>query len=46
MIKLSLENNKMLVDIDTLFKQNVNDLSAIIELYRKLQDLENKISQI
>ena len=40
------ENNKMQVDIDTLFKQNVNDLSAIKELYRKLQDIENKILQI
>ena len=43
---MSNENNKMQVDIDTLFKQNVNDLSAIKELYRKLQDIENKISQI
>ena len=38
--------NKHEIDIDTLFKQNVNDLSAIKELYRKLQDMENKISQI
>ena len=38
--------NKHEIDIDTLFKQNVNDLSAIKELYRKLQDIENKISQI
>ena len=40
------ENNKMQVDIDILFKQNVNDLSSIKELYRKLKDIENKISQI
>ena len=40
------ENNKMQVDIDTLFKQNVNDLSAIKELYRKLQEVEERISQI
>ena len=40
------ENNKMQVDIENLFKQNVNDLSAIKELYRKLQDTENKILQI
>ena len=40
------ENNKMQVDIDNLFKQNVNDLSSIKELYRKLKDIENKISQI
>ena len=36
----------MQVDIDNLFKQNVNDLSSIKELYRKLQDMENKILQI
>ena len=38
--------NKHEIDIDTLFKQNVNDLSAIKELYRKLKDMENKISQV
>ena len=43
---MSFENNKMQVDIENLFKQNVNDLSAIKELYRKLQDIENKNSQI
>ena len=48
---MSKENNKVdinkhEIDIGTLFKQNVNDLSAIKELYRKLQDMENKISQI
>ena len=40
------ENNKMQVDIDNLFKQNVNDLSAIKELYKKLKEVENKISQV
>ena len=40
------ENNKMQVDIDNLFKQNVNDLSSIKELYRKLKEVENKISQV
>ena len=40
------ENNKMQVDIENLFKQNVNDLSAIKELYRKLKEVEEKISQI
>ena len=40
------ENNKMQVDIDTLFKQNVNDLLSIKELYRKLKEMEEKISQI
>ena len=43
---MSNENNKMQVDIETLFKQNVNDLSSIKELYRKLKDMENKILQI
>ena len=40
------ENNKMQVDIENLIKQNVNDLTSIKELYRKLQDMENKILQI
>ena len=43
---MSNENNKMKVDIENLFKQNVNDLSAIKELYRKLKEVEEKISQI
>ena len=43
---MSLENNKMQVDIENLFKQNVNDLTAIKELYRKLKEVEEKISQI
>ena len=48
---MSNENNKVdinkhEIDIDTLFKQNVNDLSAIKELYRKLQEVEERISQI
>ena len=40
------ENNKMQVDIDNLFKQNVNDLSSIKEIYSKLEELQGKISQI
>ena len=40
------ENNEMQVDIENLFKQNANDLTAIKELYRKLKELEEKISQI
>ena len=40
------ENNKMQVDIENLFKQNVNDLSSIKELYRKLKEVEEKITQI
>ena len=43
---MSNENNKIQVDIENLFKQNVNDLSAIKELYRKLKEVEEKISQI
>ena len=40
------ENNKMQFDIDNLFKQNVNDLTSIKELYRKLKEVEEKITQI
>ena len=43
---MSNENNKFQIDIENLFKQNVNDLSAIKELYRKLKEVEEKISQI
>ena len=43
---MSNENNKFQIDIDNLFKQNVNDLSAIKELYRKLKEVEEKILQI
>ena len=40
------ENNNMQVDIENLFKQNVNDLSSIKELYRKLKEVEKKITEI
>ena len=40
------ENNKMQVDIDTLKKQNVNDLISIKETYSKLEELQEKIRQI
>ena len=43
---MSNENNKFQIDIDNLFKQNVNDLSAIKELYRKLEEIGEKITQI
>ena len=43
---MSNENNKMQVDIENLFKQNVNDLSSIKELYRKLKEIEDRITQI
>ena len=38
--------NSQQVDIENLFKQNVNDLASIKELYRKLKEMEEKISQI
>ena len=40
------DNNKMQVDIENLFKQNENDLVSIKELYRKLKEVEEKITQI
>ena len=40
------ENIKMQVDIDTLKKQNVNDLLSIKELYSKLEELQEKTTQI
>ena len=43
---MPIDINKHEVDIDTLFKQNENDLCSIKELYRKLKELEKKISQI
>ena len=43
---MSIDINKHEVDIDTLFKQNENDLCSIKELYRKLKELEKKILQI
>ena len=43
---MSIDIYKHEVDIDTLFKQNENDLCSIKELYRKLKDLEEKIAQI
>ena len=43
---MSIDINKHEVEIDTLFKQNENDLVSIKELYKKLKELEKKISQI
>ena len=43
---MSIDINKHEVDIDTLFKQNELDLCSIKELYRKLEKLEEKITQI
>ena len=44
--KMPKENNKMQVDIDTLKKQNVNDLLSIKEIYSKLEELGEKITQV
>lgn len=43
---MSIDINKHEVDIENLFKQNENDLCSIKELYKKLKELEKKISQI
>ncbi len=43
---MSKENNKMQVDIDTLKKQNGNDLLSIKEIYSKLEEVGEKITQI
>ena len=43
---MSYDINSQQVDIENLFKQNANDLSSIKELYRKLEEMEKKISQI
>ena len=43
---MPIDINKHEVDIDTLFKQNENDLVSIKEIYKKLKDLEKKILQI
>ena len=43
---MAIDINKHEVNIDTLFKQNENDLCSIKEIYRKLEELENKIEQI
>ena len=43
---MSIDINKHEVDINNLFKQNENDLVSIKELYRKIEELENKIEQI
>ena len=43
---MPIDINKHEVDINILKKQNVNDLSSIKEVYRKLKELEKKIIQI
>ena len=43
---MSIDVNKHETDIDILKKQNVNDLLSIKELYRKLDEIEEKLTQI
>ena len=43
---MAIDINKHEVDIVNLKKQNENDLCSIKELYRKIDELEKKISQI
>ena len=43
---MAIDLNIQQVDIENLFKQNANDLTSIKELYRKLEEMEKKISQI
>ena len=43
---MPIDINKHEVDIDNLKKQNELDLVSIKELYRKLEEMEKKISQI
>ena len=43
---MAYDINSQQVDIENLFKQNENDLVSIKELYRKLEKLEEKITQI
>ena len=43
---MSYDINSQQVDIENLFKQNELDLCSIKELYRKIEELEEKIEQI
>ena len=43
---MSYDINSQQVDIENLFKQNELDLCSIKELYRKLEEMEKKITQI
>ena len=43
---MSYDINSQQIDIENLFKQNENDLCSIKELYRKIEELEDKITQI
>ena len=43
---MTIDINKMQIDIENLQSQNANDLAAIKQLYRKMEEMEEKISQI
>ena len=43
---MPIDIDKHEVNIDTLFKQNELDLCSIKELYRKIDEIEEKIKQI
>ena len=43
---MSYDINSQQVDIENLFKQNELDLNSIKELYRKIEELNEKIEQI
>ena len=42
---MAIDINKHEVDIDNLKKQNENDLYSIKELYKKIDEIEEKIRQ-
>ena len=44
--KNKVDINKHEIDIDTLKKQNINDLLSIKELYKRIKELGEKITQI
>ena len=43
---MSYDINSQQIDIENLFKQNENDLCSIKDIYRKLKEIEKKITQI
>ena len=43
---MTIDINKHEVDIENLKKQNENDLISIKELYKKIEEMEKKISEI
>lgn len=43
---MSIDINKQQVDIENLKKQNELDLNSIKELYKRIEELDKKITQI